>query len=410
MFTFEDARASLKGHGSVLPKMTHYRGKFLSKYPWFASLVMRLELVERNDIPTAATDGVHLFFNQSFLDQQTDEQAFGLFAHECGHCVFGHCDPQRRSDRDAALWNIASDYIVNNMLVAEGFALPDGGLVNPDFIGLSTEEVYRIISVDPKHQTMAQRMREQNSVDVLPYPMDTKPGTASAAGGKPVPVDHQKLRDAWEKAAIQAADARKAHTAGNTPGGLCEQVQTNMAPVADYISLLAEYLSACVSDDVTWMIPNRRYFPQGVYKPSATSVGIQHLILGIDCSGSVSTEMLGSFISQIAALLAAYPIERLDVYIVDTIIQAKYEYVDLDDLPRIAQVTGRGGTDFECVFEDLKAQPTPDLMMFFTDFDCTMPPSSRDTPYPVLWMVPQECLHHTRQNYDPRCGTLIPVN
>lgn len=403
MFTFDDARASLKGHGSVLPKMTHYRGKFLSKYPWFASLVMRLELVEQSDIPTAATDGVHLFFNQTFLDQQNDEQAFGLFAHECGHCVLGHCDPQRRGDRDSALWNIAADYVVNNMLIAEGFTLPDGGLSNPDYVGLSTEEVYRIISACPKHQAMAQQM----AIDVLPFPQNAKPGNG---GGAPTPVDHQKLRDAWAKAAIQAADARKAHAAGNTPGGLCEQVQTNLAPAADYVALLADYLSACVSDDLTWAIPNRRYFPQDMYKPSTVGEGIRHLILGIDCSGSVSTEMLGSFISQIAALLAAYPIERLDVYIVDTIIQAKYEYVDLDDLPRIAQVTGRGGTDFECVFADMKTQHTPDLMMFFTDFDCSMPPSSRDTPYPVLWMVPQECLRHTRQNYDSRCGTLIPVN
>lgn len=405
MFTFEDARNSLKGHGSVLPKMTHYRGKFLSKYPWFASLVMRLELVEDTTLPYAgATDGVHLYYNSSHPDMQSDEDAYTTFAHECGHCFLGHCDPQRRGDRDPYMWNIAADYVVNGMIAAEGFKLVPTDPYNPDFIGLSTEEVYRIISVDPKHQAMAKRMREQNSVDVLPYPKEAKPSASSST-----PVDHQKLRDAWTKAAIQAAEARAAHAAGNTPGGLCEQVQTNLAPAADYISLLAEYLSACVTDDITWAVPNRRYFPHGIYKPSATGDGISHLILGIDCSGSVYTEMLSTFVSQIAALLAAYPIERLDVYIVDTVVQAKYEYVDLDDLPRIAQVTGRGGTDFECVFEDMKTQHAPDLMMFFTDFDCSMPPSARDTPYPVLWMVPQECLRHTRQNYDPRCGVLIPV-
>ena len=47
----------------------------------------------------------------------TNKQIEFVIAHEILHCVFDHIT--RREDRDAQIYNIACDYLVNNVLVRD---------------------------------------------------------------------------------------------------------------------------------------------------------------------------------------------------------------------------------------------------------------------------------------------------
>jgi predicted metal-dependent peptidase len=52
-------------------------------------------------------------------------------AHQC-----------RRAGREPELWNRAADFAINPLLVANGFTLPAGSLIDPAFENLSAEEIY----------------------------------------------------------------------------------------------------------------------------------------------------------------------------------------------------------------------------------------------------------------------------
>jgi predicted metal-dependent peptidase len=48
------------------------------------------------------------------------------------HCALGHqC---RRGQRDPELWNEAADLAINPILIGNGFTLPAGALIEPEFV------------------------------------------------------------------------------------------------------------------------------------------------------------------------------------------------------------------------------------------------------------------------------------
>ena len=87
-----------------------------------------------------ATDGSRIVYNPAFVDQLKPAELEGTLAHEVMHCALGHqC---RRGNRDPGLWNEAADFAINPILIANGFTLPAGALIDPAFANLSAEEIY----------------------------------------------------------------------------------------------------------------------------------------------------------------------------------------------------------------------------------------------------------------------------
>src|SRR6185369_5984417 len=129
--------------GKVQPRMIKARSKMITSQPFFGTLALHLEIIERDDLPTMATDGRSLFYNKDFLAKITDEEAEFVIAHEAYHCACLH--HTRRQNRDPFIWNVACDYVVNADLVKAGFKAPQGALLDSQYDGLSSEDVYAII-------------------------------------------------------------------------------------------------------------------------------------------------------------------------------------------------------------------------------------------------------------------------
>ena len=66
----------------------------------------------------------------------------GVIAHEVLHVVNRH--HLRRGERDAELWNVAADLLINRLLEDDKYVLPPDGLFDRDrrYAGLSTETIY----------------------------------------------------------------------------------------------------------------------------------------------------------------------------------------------------------------------------------------------------------------------------
>ena len=79
-------------------------------------------------------------YNAAFLASLTTAEQVGVLAHEVLHPALLH--PYRRGSRDLRAWNEACDFAINAQLVAAGFTLPANVLLDPQFDGLSAEQIY----------------------------------------------------------------------------------------------------------------------------------------------------------------------------------------------------------------------------------------------------------------------------
>ena len=67
------------------------------------------------------------------------DQIKGVIAHEVMHCALGHI--ARRDGREVEQWNVACDLVINPLLLESNFVLPDGALVDQNFMGMGAEEL-----------------------------------------------------------------------------------------------------------------------------------------------------------------------------------------------------------------------------------------------------------------------------
>jgi predicted metal-dependent peptidase len=123
---------------------------------FYGALAMMLPLVERSDIPTAATDSKVIYFNPGFVLALSEPERIGLLAHEIEHPARGH--HWRRGNRDPKLWNVAADLSMNPDLLSSGFTLPKGALNESRFRRMSAESIYAILAKEgrAKQQDNAQ--------------------------------------------------------------------------------------------------------------------------------------------------------------------------------------------------------------------------------------------------------------
>jgi predicted metal-dependent peptidase len=92
-------------------------GTKLGGDPFIFSLLQPVQHICTLNMPTAATDGKRFYWNPKFIIKLTQIGLRIVCYHEAGHAIYMH--PQRRGSRLAKLWNIAVDYIVNNMAMED---------------------------------------------------------------------------------------------------------------------------------------------------------------------------------------------------------------------------------------------------------------------------------------------------
>ncbi len=69
--------------------------------------------------------------------------------------------------------------------------------------------------------------------------------------------------------------------------------------IIDWKDALQNFLTDAGNNfDITWAKPNRRFIDDGHYFPSHKREGIEHLVIAVDTSGSVSDRELVQFMSE----------------------------------------------------------------------------------------------------------------
>ncbi len=140
--------------------------KLLIKYPTFGSVIANLEFQKSVDIATAGTDGKVLLYNPKFLDDLSEKQQIFIFAHEVCHVAFEHIF--RSEGKDKWLWNIATDSVINALLIQDGLPIIENGVNIPEAINYDAEEMYNKLLEEKKKQEQQSgqgNKGQQNSQD-----------------------------------------------------------------------------------------------------------------------------------------------------------------------------------------------------------------------------------------------------
>lgn len=336
---------------------------------FFGSLTCSMEFRWDNSIPTACTDGEEIRWNVDwFLSLTKDERVF-VYLHELWHAARLH--PIRLGNKDPELWNIACDYRINSDLVREGYSY--GSLrpyYDPKLAGMAEEEIYDLL---------------QNNK--LPKPnVDWMEGDGSGKdGGDLKPLTPDQKHNLISKV-VQATQQAKASgtQAGSITGGLEELLDIFLTPVIPWQVLLQRFFTDLVDEDYSWLRPNRRH--QDMYLPGRTKdeSRLEHLCYYLDVSGSVSTEDIKRFNSEVKYIKDTYNPEKLTLVQFDTEITKETVIEEHDQFEKL-EVKGRGGTWLEPVKKHIE-ENKPTAAIIFSDLEC-YPMDKPSVDVPIIWVV-----------------------
>jgi predicted metal-dependent peptidase len=338
----------------------------VTQHPFFASILMKRQLIEDETIPTAAVDQRNqIYINPTWFNTLSVEEVVFVLAHEIGHVIGQHAT--RRGARQPKKWNIAGDAWINDMLKAADIGTPIKGCVQMD--GSKDETVDEIYNKLPDNPTG-----------------DGPGGTGDdiIERGSPLTPEEATRIDAETRVEIaQAAQAAKAQ--GKMPTALAKIIADLIDPGTPWHEILERYMTSYVRGDYSWSRPNRR-FADIAYLPSTGKVAeMGEVVIQVDVSGSISKTELAYYNGHMARIIEQCNPERVHVLYVDTGV-CKHEVFEQGEEVALEFYSG-GGTDMEAGFEFLaKEGIEPEVFVCLTDgytnFNVDKAPN-----YPVLWCI-----------------------
>lgn len=374
----------------------------LVKFPFYGALALRLEhrvldlkTAEAIRINTAATDGKRVFYRAKFIQHMSDRDLTFLIAHETLHAALSH--PLRGADKeDPEAWNIASDDTVNRLLGQDFGWLPNFAvIVNPNIFGIpekdwermATEAKYLLLEKVSREQSLGSAHKRKPKASPKANEKSSQAKDASH-GEKPcdflppapdAPTPEQWRQ--WVKESAEFAESVQGH--GTVPAWVDEWVTTSGQAKVSWRKVLRQFVQQRVISHWNYP-PSRRYQSVALLpKPQRERYGI--LGIAIDTSGSISSEQLKQFWTEVLAIREDYPRLTIRLVTCDAEVTSDEIFPPFVPLPEARELKGRGGTDFRPAFERFKQHPVPEAVVYLTDGMGDYP--SSPPTYPVLWVL-----------------------
>lgn len=349
-------------------RLTKARVKMLLKHPFWGNLATRLKLVEASDwCSTAATDGRHFYYCDKFIESLDDDELVFLFGHEVGHCIYNHMG--RRNDREPQVWNMAGDYVINDMLIQNNVGkkitkVPI--LWDPKYREKTTEEIYDELMKNAVKIQMTLDMHMDGSGEEGKDDGKGSDGKSKSSGIKIDAETQKKIKDELKEAVLQSAQAAGA---GNVPTGIRRLIQQFTAPKMRWQDLLRIQLESNLKNNYSFMRPSRKAWHTGAVLPGMLPAEHLDVVIAIDASGSISEDMVRDFLSEVKGMMDMYTSYTIHVFSFDTEIYNPVTYTE-DGFDEIYDYDpmGGGGTDFDACFQYMKDNDiNPKQFIMFTD-------------------------------------------
>jgi len=354
----------------VREKLITARVGLLLKASFFGNLATRLKLINADEwCHTAATDGRNFYYNSRFIQMLRPKEIEFLFGHEVLHCVYDHFG--RRGERQPKVWNIANDFCVNADLKKHNV----GEFITS--VPCLYDEKYKDMSSEAIYDELMKNAKKINLDDLLSKLLDEHmDGSGDSEGdgdgeGKGRPQlseeEKQQIRDEIKEAVLAAAST--VDGAGNLPAGVKRLIEDLTEPKMNWRELLRMNLESTIKTDYTWMRTGRKGWHMDAIMPGRKNDEMIDIAIAIDASGSIDETMLREFLSEIQSIMDSFPSYKIHVVTFDTNCYNPQVY-DSENLDSICdyEISGGGGTDFDCVYEYFKQEEiVPRRLIMFTD-------------------------------------------
>jgi len=336
---------------------------------------------------------------EKFFNSLTDDERVAVMKHEIAHFIMKHMT--RRNGRDPYLFNISADMAINQNIPhmpKSSVELPYGWKSH-----LSMEEYYDKLLKKVKQNGGCQGCQQasggkkpgDNSGDdqsdnqskgkgkelQLPKQFDDVQDASDSEAGDAESMTDEVIKEVVKQQLDSGVDPKQLR--GLHAGALEEYIEElTQPPLIDWKHALSRFAATLADQHSrrTLKRPDRRELgPWGRKKEYLPS-----LVVVVDSSGSVSSEMLSSFFSQINLLGRMLSI--VNVIIADAKVQEHFTYrPGMEEKLREAG-SGRGGTDFDPAVQYINQNLRDcDGAIYLTDGWCPEPETR--CKIPMIWVV-----------------------
>lgn len=332
---------------------------------FLATVCTNLPVNINNSIPTACTNGKVILINESFfMNLDKEERAF-ILAHETLHVVYMHA--LRREQRNPLLFNYAADYVINWQLSKQGFKLINGVLIDSKYVGLNTEQVYKLLIDDAV-----------NSIQNNPLDSDIDYQTDMSD------VEQQKVQEEIKEIIVRSAQTvRMMGKEDSIPDSIKRYLEGLSKPKVNWRIVLRRFMQSLDNHDYSWIKPRKRYMPYGIYMPSLYSEALSKVTFAIDTSGSITNRQFSQFISEIYGSMQQLKPQIIEVMQFDHKLQTHDVIKSVKDLQNI-KCKGHGGTKPDVALDRFN-QTDSKALIVITDGYFSEPQIK--VTKPVIWCV-----------------------
>lgn len=360
-------------------KISKAKAKLIVEYPFFGTLASKLELIADENIQAFKSDGKSLHYSPDFFESAPSSQIEFTLANGAMHASLAHTS--RKSNRSGWLWQMATDFAVNDMLVQNGLDCPSEANYRVRFSGMYAEEIYAELKDDILREDENLEYEADNSEDVEKKEDHKPKETSLSESQKSEALLEEQLFDEFVQALIE-----QEQKSDGLPQSLERFFHLQKRGHIDWRSELKHALDRYFVDDYAFMPPSKKYLHMGLYLPSERSETFR-LVVAIDSSGSVDEKLLELFLSELNYLLLSLKRYEVELLVCDEKIRLAKTFLSGESVA-LESVVGGGGTDFREVFWHVENElPFTNLLLYFTDLAGRFPHATPS--YEVRWIAPK---------------------
>ena len=381
--------------------MSKARVRLVARVPFFGYLAMQLRFraaKPEDNVPTAGItpDGL-IILNEEYVAKLTDKEVCGLLAHEVMHPALFFW--ARKFGRMHELWNIAHDLSFNYMIeeMAGGeIKLPEGGLLDPKFHGMASEEIYSYLRKgdDGSGKTTIQckgggsitvdtsGKGGDGYIDCRQDLSDSDTGKKAAKGDR---ASQSKLNQQWKLNIATAAQQhqQRCKSQGRLPAGLQRFIDELLHPQLEWHDLLRKWCGDNGRREMySFARPNRRSHHLGIVLPSPCAGGLPDVIFLLDSSGSMGDQELKQARGECFGILEELGSE-VRVIVCDADVHVDVSVEDAMEF----EMKGGGGSDFRPAFDLIAEDGFDGAVIAFTDGMISVPSEMPHNLKGVLWIT-----------------------
>jgi predicted metal-dependent peptidase len=413
-------------------RLSEIKTAMLMYSPFFASLLydmMEIKLLPGDDaeIPTLGTDGKTIYINESFFGALPLLQAYAAMCHEIAHAMWMHFERGKVfSDMGfegrpfrPALYNIAGDFVINDMLKACNIGeLGPGWLWSPKYKHtMNVDDVYRELEKEFPPQ-LSKQPQQNNSNSIEGSSAKNNSANSNSANGNNVNSNSANSNESNESNAVkdmeekvldkhifpatkvQEAEWRRAiksayiaaKAVDKMPEALERFVTEFLNPQILWQEKLRFHVIRVATRDIkSWGSPHRRrLITQRLFYPRNRGFGAGEIVVAVDTSGSISEAELNTFFGELASIIDDCNPETVWVLSIDAHVNSVERLDSGHDLRQHPpKIVGGGGTSFIPAFEWCDNEGIiPSVLIYFTDLHGEYP--KLPPTYSVIWCVTNE--------------------